>query len=250
MQPFTKTRPEDTELSRKRSELAALQVRLAELQLYLLNMRVELNEFEAFYHGKVGPLYAELDELEAQIAERLAKSRPLDREAADSASRARRRADASRLAANVSLTMPSPAVRSQRLRELYRAAAKQLHPDLAQDEHDRHIRERLMTEANLAYAKGDEARLEAILEEYQSSPDTVVGSDIGAELVRTIRRISLAQLNIGKGDAEIGHVKASELFKLKSTVDEGDRSGDDVLGDLAKNLRNRIDSRRKHLQTL
>jgi len=53
-----------------------------------------------------------------------------------------------------------------------------------------------MTEANLAYAKGDEAGLRAVPEEYDSSPDTVVGSDVGAELVRTIRRISLAHVGI------------------------------------------------------
>ena len=212
-------------LSRKREELAELQVRLADLELQLLTLRLELAEFEKLYHSKVDLLYAELDEVEALIAERLARSlRPLDSNTAQKASEARKRAEESRrVAEDSSRTLPHPVERSQKLKDLYRAAAKQLHPDLAQDDRDRAIRERLMTEANLAYAKGDEGRLEAILEEYQSNPDTVLGSDVGAELVRTIRRISLANMNIRKAETEISSLNASEICKLKTTVDEGRR---------------------------
>jgi DNA repair exonuclease SbcCD ATPase subunit len=248
--PVKPRRPEDAELSRKREELAELQARLAELELQLLTLRLELAEFEALYHAKAGHLYAELDEVEALIAERLAKIRPLDREAAESASSARRRADASRQAIDASLTLPPPVSRSQTLRDLYRAAAKQLHPDLAGDDNDRAIRERLMTEANLAYAGGDEARLQEILEEYQSSPDTVVGNDVGAELVRAIRRITLTIANISKVEAGVSSLNSSEIYKLKTTVDEARKRGSDVLGDLVENLRQTIRARRQHLQTL
>lgn len=107
-----------------------------------------------------------------------------------------------------------------------------------------------MKEANLAYEKGDEAKLEAILEEYQCSPDTVVGEDVGAELVRTIRRISLTKTNIGKTESEIAKLRTSDTFKLKKTVDEGFSRGNDVLRELAQSLRSKINSRRQHLQSL
>lgn len=244
-------RPEDAELSRKREELAELQVRLADLELQLLTLRLELAEFEKLYHSKVDLLYAELDEVEALIAERLAQLRPLDSNTAQKASEARKRAEESRrVADDSSRTLPHPVERSQKLKDLYRAAAKQLHPDLAQDDRDRAIRERLMTEANLAYAKGDEGRLEAILEEYQSNPDTVLGSDVGAELIRIIRRISLANMNIRKAETEISSLNASEICKLKTTVDEGRRRENDVLGDLVENLKQNVRARRQHLQHL
>ncbi len=244
-------RPEDAELSRKREELAELQVRLADLELQLLTLRLELAEFEKLYHSKVDLLYAELDEVEALIAERLAQLRPLDSNTAQKASEARKRAEESRrVADDSSRTLPHPVERSQKLKDLYRAAAKQLHPDLAQDDRDRAIRERLMTEANLAYAKGDEGSLEAILEEYQSNPDTVLGSDVGAELVRTIRRISLANMNIRKTETEISSLNASEICKLKTTVDEGRRRENDVLGDLVENLKQNVRARRQHLEHL
>jgi hypothetical protein len=249
--PITSRRPEDAELSRKREELAELQARLAELELQLLTLRLELTEFEARYHAKVGPLYAELDEVEALIAERLARVRPLDPKAAESASNARKRADASRrAAADASLALPLPVTRSQNLKDLYRAAAKQLHPDLSRDDHDRANRERLMTEANLAYEKGDEARLRAVLEEYESSPDTVVGSDVGAELVRTIRRISLTNRRIGEIDSEISRLKVCDIYILKTKVEEGNRHGSDVLGELVESLRRQARAKREYLGSL
>lgn len=185
------------------------------------------------------------------IAERLAQLRPLDTKAAEAATDARKRADDSQRVADESArALPPPVERSQRLKDLYRTAAKQLHPDLAQDERDRMIRERLMTEANLAYAEGDEAKLEAILEEYQSSPDTVVGSDVGAELIRIIRRISLAQANIRKVETEIGRLGTSEIHKLKTTIEEGRQGNRDVLGELVESLRHKIRARRQYLQSL
>ena len=249
--PVQSRRPEDAELTKKLDELAELQRRLADLELQLLTLRIELGDFEKLYYSKVGAVYAELDEVEALIAERLAQLRPLDTKAANAATDARKRADESHRVADESVrALPPPVERSQRLKDLYRTAAKQLHPDLAQDDRDRAIRERLMTEANLAYAEGDEARLEAILEEYQSSPDTVLGSDVGAELIRTIRRISLAHANIRKVETEIAEVRASEIHKLKTTVEEGRQRNRDVLVELVESLRQEIRDRRQYLQSL
>jgi hypothetical protein len=107
-----------------------------------------------------------------------------------------------------------------------------------------------MTEANLAYERGDEARLRAILEEYESSPDTVVGDGLAAELVRVIRRISLANKRIEQIEFEIKELKASELFKLKTLIDDGTKTGKDVLGELMEQLKGQIESRREHLRSL
>jgi hypothetical protein len=71
-----------------------------------------------------------LDEVEALIAERLARVQPLNPNAAESASNARKRADESRQSVtDASLTLPLHVERSQSLKDLYRRAAKQLHPD-------------------------------------------------------------------------------------------------------------------------
>jgi hypothetical protein len=246
--PVKSRRPEDAELSRKREELAELQSRLAELELQLLSLRLDLSEFEALYFAKVGALYAELDEVEALIAEGVARTQPLDSKAARSATDARKRADEShKAAADMPLMSADPIARSQSLRDLYRAAAKKLHPDLSRDDRDRAIRDRLMTEANLAYAEGDEDKLRAVLEEFESDPDAVVGDDVGAELVRTIRRISIVNGRIRDIGVEIGELEVSQTYRLKITVEEGNRKGEDVLGDLVESIRRKIRAKREYL---
>jgi hypothetical protein len=75
--------PEDAELARKLEELAVLQTQLAELELQLCNLRLELTEFENAYCSRVGSFYAELDEIEALIAERIAQKRPNDANAVE-----------------------------------------------------------------------------------------------------------------------------------------------------------------------
>ena len=248
--PVAARRPEDAELAKKLEELAGLQSQLSELELQLCNLRLELSEFESLYCARVGAVYAELDELDALIAERIAQRRPNDAKAAEAATNARKQADESRKAADDALAVPTHPKRSERLRELYKAAAKRLHPDLARDEADRKIRERLMTEANLAYASGDEAGLRAILEDYDSSPDTVLGADVGAELVRAIRRISLMRKRIQQSDADISELKASELFTLMNLVEDGKRSGNDVLGGMVDRLKQQIKAKRDQLHSL
>jgi hypothetical protein len=243
-------RPEDAELAKKLEELNSLQSQLADFELQLCNLRLELSEFESLYCAKIGPVYAELDELDALIAERIAQKSPNDSKAAAAAAAARKQADESRQAATEALVVPPQAIRSDRLRELYKTAAKRLHPDLARDDADRRIRERLMTEANLAYARGDEAGLRAILDEYDSSPDTVLGTDVAAELVRVIRRISLANKRIQQINAEIAELKTSELFTLKNLVEDGQQTGKDVLGDMVGRLKQQVAAKREHLQTL
>ena len=87
--------PEEQELEKKRSELATLEGELAQRELELTSLQSELHAFEARYLHVVGIHYAELDELEAQIAEAQAHLSLKDDKLQEQASQARTQAQES-----------------------------------------------------------------------------------------------------------------------------------------------------------
>src|SRR5476649_2649458 len=62
--------PDDAALLDKREQLALIRTTLAERESELAQLRAQLKTFEGRYVRQVGILYAELDEIEARIAER------------------------------------------------------------------------------------------------------------------------------------------------------------------------------------
>src|SRR5260221_9446582 len=127
-------KPEEEELQSKRQELSDLEKQLIERELQLVSLRRELAAFERLYAEKVGIRYAELDEVEAQIAQLIAEREPGDVEAQNVAEEARARAEESR--AGVTGIVAKDAVRfspSSSLKSLYREVARRIHPDLAAD---------------------------------------------------------------------------------------------------------------------
>jgi chromosome segregation ATPase len=127
--------PEEEELARKREELAPLQARLAERELFLANLRAELSAFEGQYLRQVGAVYAELDERTAKIAELLAEEEGTE-EVRSAAAQARTQAEESGSAIHGDAAKVQAFLPSAELKALYREVAKRVHPDLATDEPD------------------------------------------------------------------------------------------------------------------
>ena len=88
--------PEERELRKKLTELTKIEGRWGEKELELATFRAELNAFEAIYMRIVGAKYAELDEIEAKIAEAKLRENPSDKIAQEEATQARARAEESR----------------------------------------------------------------------------------------------------------------------------------------------------------
>jgi len=241
-------KPEDQELVRKREEQAALESELAERELRSANLRAELGAFERQYLHFVGSRYAELDEYKARIAERLAKEQPGNERAQQAARDARARADETKsTAGEKSEVAPRAFKASPEMKRLYREVAKRIHPDLTSDRDDRTRRQELMAEANQAYEQGDEAQLAKILTEYEHSPEAVKGEGPGAELVRVIRRISQARSRLSEIEAELQELLRSDLFQLKSRLDEAQKHGRDVLKEMIEKVDEQIAQARERL---
>lgn len=239
--------PEERELGRKLAELAALEAELAQRQLDLATLQAELRAFEAQYLRIVGVRYAELDEIEAQIAEAQARLDPKENDAQQRARQARTHAQESAQAAGAAQesARQDKFRPSETLKKLYREVAKCIHPDLTTDEEERARRTELMAEANRAYEEGDEARLRAIRDEGEGSPESVKGEGVGAELVRVIRKIAQVEAALRAIQAEIARLTETALYQLKEKVEEAEAQGRDLLAEMARRLDQKIAAARQ-----
>lgn len=234
--------PEEKELARKLAELTILEGELAQRELDLATLQAELHAFERRYLRIVGIRYAELDEIDAQIAEASAEASPKSSEAQERASQARAQANESAQASKIA---QKPGRRdkftpSDALKKLYREVAKCIHPDLATDDNDRVRRQRFMAEANQAYEDGDEARLREVLREWESSPEAVKGDGVGAELIRVIRKIAQIGRRLQAIESIIGQLRLSDLYRLKGEAERTEAEGRDLLAEMASRLDQQI----------
>jgi hypothetical protein len=242
-------KPEERELARKRDEQTALETELAERELRSANLRAELGAFERRYLHFVGVRYAELDELKAQIAERLAKEHPGVERLQQNARAARAAAGETKSTAGEnSNEEPAAFESSAEMKRLYREVAKRVHPDLTSDREDRNKRQQLMAEANEAYERGDEGKLMRLLTEYECSPEAVQGEGAGSELVRVIRRISQARGRLSEIEAEMQQLLRSDLYQLKSRLDEARGHGRDVLKEMVEKVEEQIAQAKRRLE--
>lgn len=216
-----KLSPEQEELNRKKAELATLETELAENELSLATFQAELNAFEMEYMRVIGIRYTELDRIEAQINEYIAL-----------------------LETNRDFK-PSP-----ELKKIYREVAKKIHPDLATDDDERHRRQELMAEANQAYEEGNIEKLQAILQNWETSPESVKGEGISFELIRIIRQIAQSRERLKAIQAEITALEQTELYQLKTKAIEAEEVGQDLLADMADELDEQINLSMQKLKDL
>ncbi len=243
--------PEEEELARKLADLNALETDLADQETVLATLLIEMYRFQRAYLRVVGRRYAELDELEARVAEALAELAPGDKAAREEAQRTRQRAEES--AESVGEPVPPDAKEgetpSEQLRKIYREVAKKVHPDLGTDI-DRAERVRVMTEANQAYESGDEARLAAILRDWEARPEAITGAGTADELIRAIRKVALVTTRLKAIASEIAEIEASDFYQLKIKAEHGMVEGRDILEELAATLDENIASTRSRLEML
>lgn len=163
---------------------------LIEFEIAVETFRVEVENFSRLHHQRLGPMYARLDELEAEIAEARAASTG-DPEDVRKAKEARARVmpmpgieelfhdwlDSDGLSPEASAMLTDQPVRppqrvrpSDEARKLYRELVRKAHPDLAQDDAERARRDEFIARVNAAYGRGDEALLRELSQEWAAGP--------------------------------------------------------------------------------
>lgn len=243
--------PEETELDKKLRVLDRLKDRLATSEERMADMRAELEQFEARYTMDVARLYAEHDEIEAQIAEEEYKLVPDDEEIKKKADELRRKAEESAARAAEDEERKNrrfePTVET---RKAYHDLARIIHPDLALDAEEKEKRHTLMAELNEAYSSGDHAKLDKLAADYRAHPDLVTGDSIGDELVRVIRQIAQVTARLNTLKLEREEAERSELFELRLKVDAEMAEGRDMLAQMAARTRVHIKKSERRLANL
>lgn len=230
--------PEERELRKKLDELSDLEIELAQNELDLATLQAELRAFEQQYLRIVGSRYAQLDEIRAQIAEARARLQPTDRQAKEEAEQARAQASESADGAT-SAEIERAQLRfipSDDLKKLYREIARAIHPDLATDEQERTRRHKFMVDVNRAYEDGNEARLQAILRDWKTSPESIRDDGIGAELIRAIRKIAQIEERLLAIEAETESLMDSEIHQLYIRAEEAEGEDRNLLFEMAEDI--------------
>ncbi|MFF3908233.1 hypothetical protein ACFYZJ_20125 [Streptomyces sp. NPDC001848] len=179
-------RPEE----RLERAVRAAEQALIEYEIAVETFRVEVENFSRLHHQRLGPMYARLEELDAEIAEARA-ARTRDPEDIRRAHEARARVlpmpgveelfhgwmdseglypEAQAMLTDQPVRPPQRVRPSEEARKLYRELARKAHPDLAQDEDERKRRDEFIARVNVAYARGDEALLRELSEEWAAGP--------------------------------------------------------------------------------
>jgi hypothetical protein len=254
-------RPEE----RLERAVRAAEQALIEYEIAVETFRVEVENFSRLHHQRLGPMYARLDELDAQIAEARA-ARTGDPEDMRKAQEARARVmpmpgveelfhgwlDSDGLSPEASAMLTEQPVRppqrvrpSDEARKLYRELVRKAHPDLAQDDAERRRRDEFIARVNAAYARGDEALLQELSGEWAAGPVPEEWRPSRSEELY-VRLEWLAQrkelLSLVARDLEEGAIGAM----LKLAPDDPDR----LLEEIAEQLLTQVSEREAELAEL
>ena len=246
--------PEEEELEVKRDELANISELLAEKELELTTLKNSVSHFERRYLKEVGIKYVELDEINAKIAEKIARQNPKDTVFQEESGIARETANNTAKEFH-SHKIPEEELSkdfkpSEEIKKLYRQIAIKIHPDKSVNESDREYRTKLMAEVNDAYANGDIERLRQILREWESSPESVTGEGIAFDLVRMIRSISQINGRLKTIEREVEIIKETEIYGMMIQVQEAEKEDRDLLKELSSKIESDIKLAKERLKSL
>ncbi|MGW4163336.1 hypothetical protein [Streptomyces sp. NPDC004788] len=237
---------------------------LIEFEIAVETFRVEVENFSRLHHQRLGPVYARLDELDAQIAEAKA-ARTGDPEDVRRAREARAAVlpmpgveelfddwiDSEGLSAEAAAMLterpvqPPKRVRpSDEARKLYRDLARQAHPDLAREEDERKRREEFITRVNAAYARGDEALLRELAAEWAAGPVPEARLSEGEELYARLEWLAQRKEMLSLVARELEESAIGAMLRL--APDDPDR----LLEEIAEQLRTQVAEREAELSAL
>jgi uncharacterized coiled-coil protein SlyX len=230
--------PAPADLDRDRARLHDLEARLAEREAALERFKTELRDLQSWYLEKMGALHAQMNELDAAVADAEIRAglRPPPGPDDDAEDDARSTADdPADLLACASRPMPSAD-----LKRMFRDVAKALHPDLAPNDPARYRRHSLMAEANRAYANRDEDRLRLILQAWERRTDLAIELGPDADRQSVSRRLADIDARLLVIEIEFADLRRSAIAQLQTRIENARTQGWDLINEMVGELKREI----------
>jgi hypothetical protein len=244
--------PQAEELHARRREMADLRRELANKELELSTTKSSLNIFEQRYQNVVGPMYAELDGVKAQVLGLASKLYPKAENFREEAESAREQANAFQ-EENQTKSQDNPAKQfdpPEILKKLFRRVAKKIHPDLASSSTERDRRHELMSKLNEAYNRLDEEAIRSILIEWEAEEPISDTFELGEQLVRVMSRMAKVRKRLNEISDELEDLTLTEMFQLKQNVDSAEQEGHDLLQEIADDIEEKIKKAKTQIRDL
>jgi len=222
-------------------EAARLRDRLAEIEAEQAALEAELAVFHAEYARRVLTILAQVDELEARIASRIAHDSGSAGDAAaarEARTRARRSTDGVRAVPSAPAA-PPPAD----LKRVFREAAKRMHPDLAPDPDARSHAEAFMKRLNDAYRAADGDAIADLIRQWGASPY----GDGGDPAAAPAPRVAGLNAAVRRAQERLDAVRASELATLMEETMAAAAAGRDHLAELRAGAEAALEAARARL---
>jgi type II secretory pathway pseudopilin PulG len=251
-------------LARLRRQIAAAEAALVEREAELAELRVEVASFELRYKTLVGRQLAALREVEASIAacrkqiqafRRWGRDGPpvgWDGEAYVPVDEQYRRTWRDPAAPGPSFVPPvelaTQSAVKQDLKALYRQLCRRFHPDLTQDPAERAWRTEMMAAVNAAYAAQSRAELQALA----ATPHRGAGREAvdGGRLDALQDRLTYLRRRLLQVEGEIDELTHSSLVEMRLEVTLAARQGQDLLGEMAREVERDLAKKQAELEYL
>jgi hypothetical protein len=241
--------PQAEELQARRRELADLRRKLADKELELSTENAQLHLFERRYQSVVGKMYAELDQVKAQVLGLASKVFPKAdnfREEAESAREQAREFHEESPEAKKPKEFNPP----ENLKKLFRRVAKRIHPDLASSARERERRHDLMAKLNQAYDGLDEEAIRSILIEWEAEEPDHDKLELGEQLVRVVSQAAQVRKRLYAISDELEDLTLTEMFQLKKNIESAELEGRDLLQEIADDLEEKISETKTRIRDL
>lgn len=222
----------DGALFRRRGMLAALERRLRDLEREYARDVERIRQFERRYRPAVGARYDELERLRERTNrgwEALGHARSHGHGGAE---------EPDPPPDDIGESAPRPGGEARRL---FLSLARQIHPDLAEDEAERRRRHEVMAEATLAYRDNDDRRLQWLLEHWQAESGPILGFGPGSQWSRTNRQIAWIRYRIRELQHALGQLHSSPVARIMHEHEIARSSGRNLILEMRRQIQSELE---------